>query len=87
MEVVLLLLRIAKRAPARAWGLLLPSVLDVMFGCGRRLVRREAAIELAGRGVVSVDESVILGGCRDARLLLISENEAWAESRTLDRTC
>ena len=46
----LLYFRTAERAPASAWGLCRPvGVSALVLGCGSMLVRREAAMELAGR--------------------------------------
>jgi hypothetical protein len=78
----------ANLAPATAWGLSLPVTLVLAFGCGKRLVRRFAASELAGRGAMSGDASIGLGGCKDARRFPSAVIEDWLASRGgLGSTC
>lgn len=87
VEEELLLFRMANLAPATACGLSLPVNPLFDFGWGSRLIRREAASELDGRGVVSGDGSLILGGCSEARLVARLVDEVCGPLRDLVRDC
>lgn len=81
-------LRMALLAPARACGLSRPVMLPIIdLGCGNILVRREAASELAGLGVVSGEPSAILRGCSEARRFARVDIEDWLARRGFGGGC
>src|SRR6266699_1206950 len=85
----LLFLLMATLAPATACGdsppVALPSLLDL--GVGSMLVLRDAAMELAGRGVALATFSLALGGCNEARRFPRADMEDCEAKRGLGNVC
>ena len=86
LSAALLVLRMAKRAPATAWGDSRPVTLPSFLGVGSMLFLREEARELDGRGVLAMALSMVRGGWNEARRLLVrADMEACEARRGLER--